>query len=105
MSTALSRGLVRCGTCALLARPVSAHAPGHCPRCGEALALRHPHALQHTAALLVAAAILYVPANLLPVLVTNTVTGSQADTILSGVIYLYATGSWPLALIVFVAST
>jgi len=60
--------------------------------------------MQRTAALLLAAAILYVPANVLPVLDTQTLTGTQDDTILSGVVFLYRTGSWPLALIVLVAS-
>jgi len=55
-------------------------------------------------ALLIAAAILYVPANVLPVLTTTTVVSSESDTIMSGVILLYATGSWPLALIVLIAS-
>ena len=53
---------------------------------------------------MIAAAILYVPANLLPVLVTDTPVTTQADTILSGVVLLYTTGSWPLALIVLIAS-
>ena len=55
-------------------------------------------------ALLVAAAICYVPANLLPVLVTNTTDGAEADTILDGVQALHQSGSWFLALIVLVAS-
>ena len=104
MTTSLSRGLVTCGECALVVRPVSQEAPGYCPRCSEPLAFRRAHALQRTGALLVAAAILYVPANLLPVLDTTTLTGSEPDTIMSGVILLWATGSWPLALIVFIAS-
>lgn len=60
--------------------------------------------MQRTLALLVAAAILYVPANVFPVLDTQTLAGTQSDTILSGVVFLYRTGSWPLALIVFIAS-
>jgi len=32
--TAAQAGLVSCETCALLARPVEAAAPGYCPRCG-----------------------------------------------------------------------
>ncbi|MFO1302347.1 MAG: paraquat-inducible protein A [Burkholderiales bacterium] len=104
MTTALSRGLVACSECALVVRPVSPEAPGYCPRCSEPLAFRRDHAIQRTWAFLVAAAILYVPANLLPVLDTTTLTGSEPDTIMSGVILLWATGSWPLALIVFVAS-
>ena len=78
--------------------------PGHCPRCGAHLAWRHEGSIERTWALLIAAAILYVPANLLPVLTTYTVATAQTDTIMSGVIFLYTSGSWPLALIVLVAS-
>ena len=97
-------GLVSCAGCGLLARPASAAHVGGCPRCGERLDWRRAHAVQRTWAFLIAAAILYVPANVLPVLTTNTLVSSQADTIMSGVIFLYETGSWPLALIVLVAS-
>ena len=54
--------------------------------------------------LLIAAAICYVPANLLPVLNTTTPSGSDGDTIMGGVIFLYSSGSWPLALVVLIAS-
>ncbi len=104
MLGAAQAGIAACHGCGLLARPATAAHPGHCPRCGERLAWRHAHAVQRTWAFLIAAAILYVPANLLPVLTTNTLASSQSDTIMSGVIYLYQSGSWPLALIVFVAS-
>jgi len=86
---AASAGLVACHLCGLVARPVSRAAPGHCPRCGEHLAWRHEHSLQRTWAFLIAAAILYVPANALPVLTTNTLTSSESDTIMSGVQVLF----------------
>jgi paraquat-inducible protein A len=57
-----------------------------------------------TWALLIAAYILYLPANLLPMMDTNSLRGSQSDTILSGVVFLWTSGSWPLALVVFFAS-
>ena len=104
MTTALARGLVSCSECALVARPAARGAPGYCPRCGEKLAFRRSDAIQRTWAFLIAAAILYVPANVLPVLTTNTIVSSDSDTIMGGVVLLYATGSWPLALIVLIAS-
>jgi paraquat-inducible protein A len=97
-------GLVSCETCGLLSRPAHPAHPGHCPRCGGGLEWRRRDAIQRTWALLVAAAICYVPANVLPVLRTNTVVSSEADTIMSGAIFLYTSGSWPLALIVLIAS-
>ncbi|MCC7327034.1 MAG: paraquat-inducible protein A [Burkholderiales bacterium] len=102
--SAMRAGILCCPGCTLLTRPAARGVPGYCPRCGARLEWRRAHAIQRTWALLIAAAILYVPANLLPVLTTNTLTSSTSDTILSGVLLLYDTGSWPLALIVLVAS-
>jgi paraquat-inducible protein A len=102
--SAAQAGLVSCSTCALLSRPADLSNPGDCPRCGAALASRHPNSIQYTWALVIAAAICYVPANVLPVLTTTAFGSVESDTIMGGVFYLYASGSWPLALIVFVAS-
>lgn len=104
MTSAAEVGLVSCTTCRLLSRPASVAIPGRCPRCGAALASRRANSVQYTWALVIAAAICYVPANVLPVLTTTTLGATESDTIMGGVIYLYATGSWPLALIVLVAS-
>lgn len=65
---------------------------------------RKPNNLSRTWALLIAAYIMYVPANLLPIMKTSTLLGSQDDTIMSGVVFLWTSGSWPLALLVFFAS-
>jgi paraquat-inducible protein A len=66
--------------------------------------MRKPRSLTRTLAFLLAGYILYVPANLLPVMQTTTIRGSESDTIMSGVLKLIDTGSWPLAAIVFFAS-
>ena len=102
--TAARAGLISCEVCQLLARPVSRAEPGHCPRCGEELAWRKHHSIQYTWALVVAAAICYIPANVLPVLTTTALGNADSDTIMGGVVLLYQTGSWPLALVVLVAS-
>ena len=102
--SAAHQGLIGCEACRLLVRPAHADAPGHCPRCGAALAFRRAGSLQMTWALVIAAAICYVPANLLPVMVSSSFAGTEDDTIMSGVVYLYTSGSWPLALIVLIAS-
>lgn len=104
--TAAQAGLVSCETCALLTRPANVeHSEyGHCPRCGAELELRRPHSIQTTWALVIAAAICYIPANLLPVMNTTTLGTSEPDTIIGGVVFLYTSGSWPLALIVLIAS-
>jgi paraquat-inducible protein A len=103
-ATAAQSGLLACEACQMLSRPGRDESAVHCPRCGEELEFRHHASIQKTWALVVAAAICYVPAMLLPVLNTTTLGTSEADTILGGVAFLYTSGSWPLALIVLVAS-
>jgi paraquat-inducible protein A len=66
--------------------------------------IRKPDSIARTWAFIIAAAILYIPANVLPIMVTGSIFGSQKDTIMSGVVYLWTSGSWPLALVVFIAS-
>ena len=108
--TASKAGLLTCHACGRVARRATAHAAhaAHaaqsCPRCGAALHRRNPNSLARTWALLISAAILYIPANLLPVMHTSSLVGSEDDTIISGVIYFWTSGSWPLAIVVFVAS-
>jgi paraquat-inducible protein A len=104
MLTGITLGLVSCESCGLLSRPVDINEPGQCPRCGAELALRKHNAIQRSWAFIIAALICFVPANLLPVMVSTTLVGSEDDTIISGVILLYKTGSWHLALIVLIAS-
>src|SRR5262249_56017151 len=104
VATAAQAGLVSCEACGLLSRPAAATELGHCPRCGTELAWRRHQSIQRTWALVIAAAICYIPANVLPVLTTTALGSSDSDTIMGGVVLLYTTGSWPLALIVLVAS-
>ncbi len=66
--------------------------------------MRHPDSVTRTWALLIAAALLYIPANLLPIMHTSSILGSQDNTIMSGIIYFWQDGEWPLACIVFIAS-
>jgi paraquat-inducible protein A len=102
--TGIKLGLVLCEACGLLSRPADIDEPGYCQRCGNELSLRRKNAIQRTWALILAAAICYIPANVLPVLNTITTVSTDDDTIIDGVILLYKTGSWPLALIVLIAS-
>lgn len=101
--TATEAGLLSCLTCGLVSRPPGR---GHaaCPRCRRILHARKPAALLRTWTFLVSAMVLYVPANILPIMDSESVFGSQRDTIMSGVVFLWSSGSWPLAIIVFLAS-
>lgn len=101
---AASKGLWNCNFCKQVSKSPSQGSTARCPRCGARIRARKPHALARTWALLIAAALLYIPANVLPVMETNSLFGFQKDTILSGVVYLWTSGSWPLALLVFIAS-
>lgn len=99
LPTAQSQGLVACPHCGLVLQPV-----GHCPRCHSDLHSRKPDSLSRTWALLLAAALAYLPANLLPVMITSSLTGTERDTIMSGVIYFWTSGSQGLAVLIFTVS-
>jgi len=104
--TARNASQISCHSCHLLCR-INFSKVGEslvCPRCGSTLHQRKPNSLKRTWALVLAAVIFYIPANLLPVTVVISFGKAQADTIMSGVIYFVATGMWPIALVIFVAS-
>jgi paraquat-inducible protein A len=102
--TAMQLGLQGCETCGLVSRPEPGEEKGRCPRCGDMLEFRKRASIQRAWAFLLAAAICYVPANVLPVLKTTTAAGTDSDTILQGVVLLWSPTGWPLSLIVLVAS-
>ena len=101
--TSAQAGLLVCHVCHLLSSPSGAHHPV-CGRCGSALHVRKTDSISRSWAYLIAAYILYIPANILPVMETGSLFGAQKDTIMSGVVYLWTSGSWPLAAIIFIAS-
>ncbi len=103
-ATAARAGLMQCGACGLLNRPAPDAGHSHCARCAAPLNWRKPASIARTWAFLVAAAVLYIPANALPVIESGSLFGSKSDTILGGIIYFWDTGSWALAIIVFLAS-
>ena len=102
--TAMQQGLQSCEACGLLSRPAPGEQEGRCPRCDEELVFRKPASLERTLAFVIAAAVCYIPANLLPVLTTVTSGGSESDTIMQGVVLLWSPTGWPLSLIVLFAS-
>jgi len=98
--TAASRNLAACHVCCKLAS-AELH---HCPRCGSAMHLRKNDSIQRTLALLFTACILYIPANLYPIMITDQLGQSEGSTILGGVILLIHHGSIPVALVIFLFS-
>jgi paraquat-inducible protein A len=102
VNTAAGLGLTACHYCGTLWKSAPEHA--RCGRCRGRLHERKPDSLRRTWAYLIAACILYIPANLMPVMVSASLFDQQRDTILSGIIYFWVSGSWILAAIVFIAS-
>lgn len=104
--TAAAASLLSCHSCNLLSKMSGSHGHSHalCPRCGAPLHQRKTNSLTRTWALVIAAFIFYIPANVLPITVVISLGKTQADTIMSGVIYFMLTGMWPIALVIFVAS-
>jgi len=97
--------LIGCHTCHLVCRVPSGEVHGlTCPRCETPLHRRKPNSIARTLALVLAAFVLYIPANVLPITIVTSLGHKQADTIISGVIYFISTGMWPIALVIFTAS-
>jgi paraquat-inducible protein A len=84
------------------------HAQGkrdeRCPRCDVRVHYRKPKSLQRATALVIAAMLLYIPANVLPITKAVFLGTEQSDTIMSGIIFFMFSGSWHIALVIFMAS-
>ncbi len=96
----LSQGFRSCSCC-------TAILPEHqriCPRCHSRGHARRKHSLQWTMALLITSIFLYIPSNLMPIMVTEALGDRMGSTIMSGVILLWSSGSYPVAMVIFVAS-
>jgi paraquat-inducible protein A len=102
VQTAASLDMTSCHHCGTVWEGAGEHQ--RCGHCNTPLHTRKPDSINRTWALLIAASIMYIPANLLPVMVTRTLLGVQQDTIMSGVIYFWVSGAWELAAIIFFAS-
>lgn len=96
-------GLIGCHICGQIAHAEDSADQG-CPRCGTALHRRLPGGYGRCWALLLSAMMMYVPANVLPIMRTTSPGSAEDNTIMSGVKELLANGSWDLALLVFTAS-
>ena len=98
--TAAAHGLAACHTCCKL----SADTVEHCPRCGASLHLRLPDSIARTLALGLTSVILYIPANIFPIMTTQQLGTAIDSTIIGGVILLWQMGSYPVAAVIFIAS-
>lgn len=101
---AIDAGILICMECHELNRQVPDTDEQTCTRCGALVHARRPNSLMRTWALLVTAAILYIPANLLPIMTVSSLGKGEPSTIMSGVIQLVQHGMLPIAAVVFIAS-
>ena len=99
--TARQSGLKSCRSCHQLTKLSDDR---RCTRCGDLVVSRTPKSLQRTWAFLLAGLFAYVPANTLPIMSTSSFLGNTRDTIISGIMSLMASGSYVVAIIIFVAS-
>ena len=101
---AIDAGILICTECHELNKQEPDTDEQTCTRCGALVHARRPNSLTRTWALLITAAILYIPANLLPIMTINSLGQGDPSTIMSGVIQLVQHGMFPIAAVVFVAS-
>jgi paraquat-inducible protein A len=97
---------IACATCGLLQR-VETLEPGtvaECDRCGAVVRERGTGSLATTSALVLAALILYVPANIYPILSMSLHGAYSESTVWDGCVSLFRAGQWPVATVVFLAS-
>ncbi|MEQ5774327.1 paraquat-inducible protein A [Thalassospira sp. NFXS8] len=96
---------VTCEVCAfVLTGEAAQNDHAVCPCCGAVVHHRKPASLSRAWALLISAAIFYIPANVFPIMSVTMLGNTEADTILSGVGALIDAGEWPIAMVVFCAS-
>lgn len=107
MTTARKAGLISCHFCHNLNNIPETDDKSqemHCYVCGSVIHSRIPNSLEKTWALVIAAIILYIPANTQAIMTVQLWGDGRPDTIMSGVMSLLHSGMWPLALLIFLAS-
>ena len=97
-------GLVLCRTCGLALSRASLGPYRRCSRCQSRVEHRKSSSVEATLAWLIAGIVLYIPANLLPVMHTNGLLGEADSTILGGILEFWRAGDWDIALLIFIAS-
>lgn len=101
---AASQSIVSCEACGLAHHKPSADEAMTCSRCRSRIHERKPNSISRTWALVISAYALIIPANLMPVMATGSLFGTENDTIFGGVLYLWESNSEVLAIILFCAS-
>lgn len=99
-NSAAAKGLALCHECYKLT-PIGEK---QCSRCYSPLHLRNKNSVQVTLALLLTAMLLYIPANIYPIMITKFLGSDTPSTIMGGVILFVKTGSFFVAFVIFIAS-
>jgi len=101
--SAITLGVAGCHTCGQAVH-MRRQDQVECPRCGAEVHYRKHDSINRAWAFLIAAFVMYIPANTEPMMRTTSLGSTSSDTILEGVIYFLSHGDWPLALVIFAAS-
>ena len=100
MTRAIDKGLGQCKSC----KSLTANLDDPCAFCGANVHIRRPQSLQHVWAFWVAGVIAFDTGNLYPIMVTESISGTSASTIIQGVSTLIHHESYAVAIVVLVAS-
>ena len=98
--SAAANGIALCSVC----HKASSIEHEYCPRCHAKLQVRHKNSVAWTMALLITAALFYIPANLFPIMTTTVLGEPKGSTIIGGVVLFIQDGSYFVAFVIFTAS-
>lgn len=102
--TALASGLIQCPDCHFLTKKRDRATKTRCPRCNAKFCFETSASLTRTWALLISSLILLFPANLLPIMTVTYLGDKEPNTIMDGIEHFMQSGSYFIALLIFVAS-
>jgi paraquat-inducible protein A len=102
--TAREAGILLCHDCHKLIEDKGENTPEKCPRCEAAIHMRKPDSITRTWALVLCAAVLSFPANILPIMRVDFLGTAELSTIMDGIIYFFQTGSYGIGAVILTAS-
>jgi len=104
--TAMDSKLIACHDCGKLtdAANIGSSTALVCPRCNADIHFRKHQSVPATWALVLTAAILFVPANLLPIMRVEFLGSTEYSTIMDGILYFFHEKEYGIGLIIFMAS-
>jgi paraquat-inducible protein A len=102
--TARESGIFLCHDCHKLVADVGKETPKKCPRCEASLHIRKPNSITRTWALVITAAVLSLPANILPIMRVDFLGVADYSTIMDGIVYFFKTGSYGIGAVILTAS-